>query len=110
MSNPVVPSDIEGEGLDSVTIAKLVPVGRDTEDAFNQVVDYGNLSQYHRNFIHARPVLHSSDSPTASASADAGYESDRPARPTHHAPPEKLWAGHYLLSFDHLGNIKPTIG
>ena len=98
-----------GESFDSITVARLIPVGRDTEDVFSQVVEYDRLSQYHRQYIHAKPRSLSPDVPTTSNPTDSDYESDRPSDPWRQTS-EKLWSGHYLLSTHRPGGAKQAIG
>jgi len=92
--------------LEEITIARLLPVGRDAEGAFSQVVESHHLTEHHKQFIHAIPH---DQSPACSPPA-SDYESDRPLRPRRDASPETLWAGHYLLSTDRPGDVKATIG
>ena len=98
-----------GESCDSITVARLIPVGRDTEDVFSQVVEHDRLSQYHRQYIHAKPRSLSPDLPTSSNPTDSDYESDRPSDPWRQTS-EQLWSGHYLLSSHRPSGAKQAIG
>lgn len=87
-------------------IARLFPVGRDAERTFSQIVDSIHLTEHHKQFVRAVPYEGSlAGSPTAS-----DYESDQPPRPRRNASPDKLWDGHYLLSTERPGDVKPSIG
>lgn len=94
--------------LDGVTIARLIPVGRDTETAFSRVVKSNHLTEHHDQFIHAIS-LGSETSPADSISA-SDDEPDHPPRPMRDGTPKQFWAGHYLLSTDRPGDVQPSIG
>ena len=99
--------DDSDEENDTLVIARLVPVSRDSQDAFSRTLENTQLSDFHRGFICAKRIPPKDPTNSDAESRDAGYDSDRPSQPVNDS---QLWAGHYVLSFDRLGDVKTTIG
>lgn len=89
----------------NITIARLFPVGRDAEATFSQVAGFSHLTEHHKQFLRATAYNGSPD-----GSPSGSCESDRPPRPRPDGLPEKLWTGHYLLSTNRPGDLKPSTG
>lgn len=98
-------SDLANRPDDKI-IARLFPVGRDAERTFSQIVDSIHLTEHHKQFVHAVPY----EGSLTGSPATSDYQSDQPPRRRRNASPDKLWDGHYLLSTERPGDVKPSIG
>ena len=92
------------QSAEAFAIAKLVPVGPEAGQAFDDVVAFPDLSDHHRSFIHAERT-HKKDPGPMFSSEDTDTEEAA-------VMPEKvveLWTGHYSLSaskFEHFQNSR----
>ena len=87
------PLSERNQSAEAFAIAKLVPVGLEAEQAFDDVVAFPDLSDHHRSFIHAERT-HKKDPGPMFSSEDTDTEEAA-------VMPEKvveLWTGHYSLS------------
>lgn len=83
-----------------VPIAKLLPVGQDSERAFDDVVAFPGLSEHHQSFIHAERIERKERTPVFS-SDDTDADEHVVARTA-----VELWAGHYSLNLSNMRYLK----
>lgn len=82
-------------------MARLMPVGYDTQKAFDWLMQDDGLSQYHRDYVQAKPLSESRQSHYAST-ADVNLALIDPA-----ADLVKRWIGYFQLIFDHSRSESP---
>ena len=83
-------------------IARLIPVGLEAEQAFDDVVTFPGLSKYHGSFIRAKRIKRKDPTPEVS-SEDTDAEEDEVVS----QEAVELWVGNYLLdtsTLEHLEN------
>ena len=86
----LVPDD--SQSTQSFAIARLVPVGPEAEQAFDDVVTFPGLSKYHGSFIHAKRIKRKDTTPEVSSEDTDAEEGDVVSEEA-----VELWVGHYLL-------------
>ena len=89
MSDPNPPTGV-------FAIAKLVPVGADAEQAFNDVVAFPDLSPHHRSFIRAEWTERDTSPVYSSEDTDAEEDTEEDAVSSEQAV--ALWTGHFSLN------------
>lgn len=90
MATPIPNQDQSAEAF---AIAKLVPLSPEAEQAFDDVVEFPDLSEHHRSYIRAERAKSRDNSPVySSEDTDAEESAVVPERFV------RLWTGHYSLS------------
>jgi serine/threonine protein kinase len=127
MAEPrTVAATVELEHRAGITIAKLIPTGREAEGTFSHVVDSKHLTAYHKRYIKQRPyekppTRHPipSESVESWISIPTGYDTyekvrlspePNPPRPRRDPTSEKSWTGYYELATDRPGQLKGSMG
>ena len=89
----------------TLPIARLVPRGEDAEKALDDLVNYKQLSKYHRSHIEAERTLREADNDEELTSQGTENESQVTSSRVAQDQDVEMWTGHYILSFD-----RPSFG